>query len=107
MSESGDILRDIRDEKKENELLANEYYTAGIREKCAKLSEYFLPIFEDFWSGEDKVVTEDVKFALDDSGLTFQIAFAVEYDLVSVEGLSPQAIEDIIEAYWHLVNLSG
>jgi hypothetical protein len=80
--------------------------TSELREKCAILSEYFLPIFEDFWTEGDKEVTEDVRFALYMSGLTFQIAFAVEYHLIKIDGLSDTAIEDINEAHAHLLSLS-
>jgi hypothetical protein len=107
MSEGGVIMSYIRDTKREKTKVANEIDTTELREKCFIMSEYFLPIFEDFWSGEDKVVTEDVRFALFTNGLTFQIAFAVEYDLISVEGLSQEAIDDINEAHAHLVSLSG
>lgn len=97
----------IRDTKREKTKVANEIDMTELREKCFIMSEYFLPIFEDFWTEEGKVVTEDVRFALFTNGLTFQIAFAVEYDLISVEGLSQEAIDDINEAHAHLVSLSG
>jgi hypothetical protein len=77
-----------------------------LREKCFIMSEYFLPIFEDFWCEEGKTVTEDVRFALYMSGLTFQIAFAVEHDLIKISGLSEEAIEDINRAHAHLVSIS-
>jgi hypothetical protein len=107
MSEGGVIMSYIRDTKTENTKVADELDTTELREKCFILSEYFLPVFEDFWTEEGKVVTEDVRFALFTNGLTFQIAFAVEYDLISVEGLSQEAIDDINEAHAHLVSLSG
>jgi hypothetical protein len=77
-----------------------------LREKCFIMSEYFLPIFEDFWADEGRVVTEDVKFALAAHGLTFQIAFSVEHDLVKISGLSEEAINDINKAHAHLVSIS-
>jgi Mg2+ and Co2+ transporter CorA len=107
MSEGGVIMRHIRDKKTENTKVANEIDMTELREKCFIMSEYFLPVFEDFWIEEDKTVTEDVRFALFTNGLTFQIAFAVEHDLISVEGLSQEAIDDINEAHAHLVSLSG
>jgi hypothetical protein len=107
MSEGGGIMSYIRDTKREKTKVANEIDMTELREKCFIMSEYFLPIFEDFWTEEGKVVTEDVRFALFTNGLTFQIAFAVEYDLISVEGLSQEAIDDINEAHAHLVSLSG
>jgi hypothetical protein len=97
----------LRDPKREKAKVADEIDMTELREKCFIMSEYFLPVFEDFWCEEDKVVTEDVRFALYMSGLTFQIAFAVEHDLISVEGLSQEAIDDINEAHAHLVSLSG
>jgi hypothetical protein len=107
MSEGGVIMSYIRDTKREKTKVANEIDMTELREKCSIMSEYFLPVFEDFWTEEGKVVTEDVRFALFTNGLTFQIAFAVEYDLISVEGLSQEAIDDINEAHAHLVSLSG
>jgi hypothetical protein len=107
MSEGEGIMSYIRGAKREKAKVANEIDMTELREKCFIMSEYFLPVFEDFWIEEDKTVTEDVRFALYMSGLTFQIAFAVEHDLISVEGLSPRAIEDINEAHAYLVSLSG
>jgi hypothetical protein len=107
MSEGGVIMSYIRDKKTENTKVANKIDMTELREKCFIMSEYFLPVFEGFWTEEGKVVTEDVRFALFTNGLTFQIAFAVEYDLISVEGLSQEAIDDINEAHAHLVSLSG
>lgn len=97
----------IRDTKREKAEVANEIDMTELREKCFIMSEYFLPVFEDFWTEEGKIVTEDVRFALYMSGLTFQIAFAVEYGLVSIDGLSEEAINDINLAHAHLVSLSG
>ena len=69
-----------------------------IKQKCQELADFFLPVFEEYWGAEDSKnypSDEVIKFALFQNNLSFQIAFAVAYDLVDVSGLSEIAIEDI------------
>lgn len=78
----------------------------GIREepdlqgKCQVLADFFLPVFEDYWEkGGSKHQRDLVELCLWNNNLAFQLAFAVEYGLVSLDGLSQTAIEDIENTY--------
>ena len=69
-----------------------------IKQKCQQLADFFLPVFEGYWEaeGSENYPSDDViQFAMFQNNLSFQIAFAVAYDLVDVSGLSEIAIEDI------------
>ena len=70
-----------------------------VKAQAKVLSEYFLPIFEQFWVDDTELDKKDVVFALYQNNLSFQIAFAVEYGLVDVSGLSEIAVQDIQDTY--------
>lgn len=79
--------------------------TMELIDKCKELADFFLPVFENYWEGSEDNYPNDeaIKFALFQNNLSFQIAFAVAYDLVDVSGLSEIAIEDINNTHAILV----
>jgi len=70
-----------------------------VRAQAKVLAEYFLPIFEQFWIDDTELDKKDVVFALYQNNLSFQIAFAVEYNLIDITGLSDISKQDIQDTY--------
>jgi hypothetical protein len=77
--------------------------TMTTKEKCKHLSDFFLPVFEDYWGKGGDYDGDVVEFCLFTNNLAFQIAFAVEHGMVSEEGLSKTAISDIDNTYQIMV----
>ena len=74
--------------------------TMEIRQKCKDLAEFYLPVFEDHWAdGGQKYSGDVVEFCLYTNNLAFQLAFAVEYGLTSVDGLTALGRKDIEDTY--------
>lgn len=70
--------------------------TMELRQKCKELSDFFLPIYEDYWAtGGREFSDEAVEFSLYTESLGFYIAFSVEHGMVSVDGLTDKGIEEI------------
>jgi len=74
--------------------------TMELREKCKDLAEFFLPVFEDYWDeGASRFDGDVVEFCMYSDNISFQIAFAVEFGLMDISGITPRGAEYINETY--------
>jgi len=80
--------------------------TMNILEKSEELSEFFLPVFEDYWLDGGKQFDGDVvEFCLVSHNLSFQLAFQYAHGLIKRDGLTDKGIDYINEA--HEIMLEG
>lgn len=71
-----------------------------LREKCKEMSDFFLPVFEDYWiNGGGKFEGDVVDFCMHSDNLSFQMAFAVANGLVDLSGLTPRGRQYIEDSY--------
>ncbi len=76
-----------------------------LKEMCEQMAGYFLWVFENYWEPTDvELNPDDVNFALFTNNLSFQLAFAIEYDLVELDGLTELGTENLIETYREMAN---
>lgn len=69
-------------------------------EKCKEMSDFFLPVFEDYWMKDEPVFDGDiVEFCLYTHNLSFQAAFLYAHKMIKPDGLTETALADIEEAY--------
>lgn len=79
-----------------------------IKQKCKDLAEFYLPVFEDHWIDGGKRFSGDVvEFCLFTNNLAFQLAFAIEYGLVSVDGLTAEGVKDIEDTHELMLEGTG
>lgn len=69
-------------------------------EKSQELSDFFLPVFEDYWMKGGQTFDGDiVEFCLYTHNLSFQIAFLYAHKMIKPDGLTEKAVADIEEVY--------
>lgn len=76
-----------------------------LKEMCSQMAGYLLWVFEGYWEATDYDPEEDdINFALFTNNLGFQLAFAIEYNLVEVSGLTETGIQSLVDTYREMAN---
>ncbi len=71
-----------------------------LKEMCEQMAGYLLWVFEEYWEPTGyELNPDDVNFALFTNNLSFQLAFAIEYELVEIDGLTERGIESLTDTY--------